>query len=334
MIIGALVRHAAPFWPAGAEWSLQDTLVALARRGHDCRILALEGSTRERIGSVGPDAKAASVLVYSQPTPEERLLHWQECDVMLTQLDATMDAQLDAATYQTPLVHLIHSANQLEQLGVVPSCSALVVYNAAHVANACKWWPGHSITLRPVIDAARVKATKLGKAITLVNVSSNKGGAEFQRLARDLPDLPFYGVRGAYGDQVIDPDALSNLAVGPAVGDVARMVFDYTRILCVLSASETYGRIAAEAMVSGIPVVAHETPGLREACGTSAVYVDRAHPDELARTVNLLYRDHWQNWSERATARAAVLARRQARELRAFERALIAVHNRQPRMTL
>ena len=39
---------------------------------------------------------------------------------------------------------------------------------------------------------------------------------------------------------------------------------------------ESWGRVGVEAMASGIPVVASETKGIREALGDAAVYVDRA----------------------------------------------------------
>jgi len=43
---------------------------------------------------------------------------------------------------------------------------------------------------------------------------------------------------------------------------------------------ESWGRVAVEAMASGIPVVAHPTIGLKESCGEAAIYCDRNEPED------------------------------------------------------
>ena len=41
------------------------------------------------------------------------------------------------------------------------------------------------------------------------------------------------------------------------------------------SQSESWGRVGAEAMTMGIPVIASDTPGIRECMGDAAWYVER-----------------------------------------------------------
>lgn len=339
MIIGAYLRNAAPDHPAGAEWTIFDLFTWLTQRGHDCRVMAENGYVRERV---------PSGLIYSNPSDDEVAAHFRECDVMLTQLDATMQAQLLAAAYQTPLVQFIHSATQLDNLGVMESCSALVVFNSKHVAHDCQWWDGESMVLHPPVDADRVRVEKPGRCATLVNLSASKGGAVFWKLAQENEWLFCLGVMGAYDQQVIQTDGLAlhsenesttglppNMRIMGELRNI-RDAFAYTRVLLVLSHTETYGRIAAEAMVSGIPVISVSTHGLHEAIGTAAHWIkDRGHTREIRKLLVQAYDDViWQSWSAGALEQWTYLNQRQQMELRIFERELLRIHAAKPEMTL
>lgn len=337
MIVGAYVEHAAPEHPAGAEWSLQDLMAWLVTQGHEARIVASKGWRR---------VEESGVKITSRADEVATALHFQECDVMLTQLDASAEAQSLAFTYQTPLVQLIHSSRQLEQLGVFDSCRALTVFNADHVAADCEWWPGSSMVLHPPIDHDRVRATP-GACCTLVNMSHNKGGPALVRLAEMLEDVPFMGVQGAYGDQALGPEGFpgtegsptptglpANLRVFPPMERIAEGVFRFTRVLLVLSMDETYGRVAGEALVSGIPVVAALTPGTFECLGSSGAYV--GHRDDL-RGLSTLIRhaySEWDEWSAKALARAEANRARQDAELLALLKRLEEIVRNPPEMIL
>lgn len=338
MIIGAYVKHAAPDHPAGAEWTMHDTLAMLHRRGHECQVLAEAGSTRQLIGGVS---------VWSQPSESETAIHFDRCDVMLTQLDATPAAQLLAVEHQTPLVHLMHSGAQLENLGVLPGAAALVVFNTLAVAEACSWWwPGEWMIMRPPVDPDRVRVPTTGAHVTMANLSHEKGAVRFMHVAERLPRTPFLGVMGAYGDQVITtlgvpghgdnalPAAVpQNLRVMPPARDLPREVFPFTRVLLVLSRRETYGRIAVEAMFNGIPVIATRTPGLIEACGSAARYIDAdATTASIATLVEAAYDDVECHGD--ALAQASVVERRTGMELDELERRLERIVAAAPRMSM
>lgn len=262
---------------------------------------------------------------------------------MLTQLDAIMDAQLLAASYQTPLVQLVHSARQIDQ--VIASCSALVVPNAKHVYEELFWWPGAMRLLRPPVDVGRVRAEP-GACATLVNLSHNKGAVTFVKLAARLEGLPFMGVQGGYDDQVVGPEGFPGTREAPtATGlpanmrifppfDVIADAYSHTRVLLVLSHSETYGRVASEVMVSGIPVISTRTPGLEECLGGAGHYVDDRDSDQLDRLVRRAFTPEWDEWRDAALLRSQQLQRQSTRDLRALERELAAIHRDPPRMTL
>lgn len=343
MIVGAYLERAAPEHPAGAEWTIQDTMTWLAGRGHDCRVVARVGARRERIDDV---------MVYTQPSPEELTRHFQECDVMLTQLEAVPIAQVMASVLQTPLVTLVHSASQIESLGVMESCCSLLAFNAQHVADDCSWWAGASMVLHPPIHADRVRVARGGDTVkgmcsTLVNLSHNKGAITLYTLAQSLETLPFLGVMGAYGEQTMQPSGIpgsksvpaptgipANMRVEPITEDI-RTMLAYTRTLLVLSMHETYGRIAGEAIISGIPVIATDTPGLRECLGDAGVYfADRGEYGVLEALVKRAYTAEWMDWSLAAVGRAEQNAKRQQKELVVFEKHLRRIHREQPAMIL
>lgn len=339
MVIGAYLDRMAPDHPAGAEWTILDAFTWLAKKGHDCRVVSRSDYSQERT--------EAGVLLYGRPTEEIVARHFIECDVMLTQLDATMDAQLLAASYQTPLVQYVHSASQIDSLGVMPSCSALVVFNSQHVADARSDWPGPSLVMRPPIDADRVRVEP-GACTTLLNLSPQKGGAVLWSLAREMETTPFLGVMGAYGEQVITPKGLAlgpfekaetglppNLSVIAPQRDV-REALRYTRQLLVLSTSETYGRVAAEAALSGIPTIAVDTPGLRDCLGDDATWIDREDYSSIRKAIRGGYEgDAWEFRSLDALRRwTGVLWPRQEVELRRFEAALEEIVANEPEMTL
>lgn len=326
MIVGAYLRDSAPEHGAGAEWTVLDAFTWLAARGHDCRILAERGAMRDRHDGV---------LIYSQPEEEVTRQHFEECHVVVTQLDASLEASFRSRDHRTPLVNMIHSPHQTERF-VAPGVSSLVVFNAQWVADETDWWKGPTMVLHPPIDAARVRCSSAGQCVALMNMSHEKGVMSWWRLAGEMPDHAFLGVMGAYGDQVISPQGFQgardqqwyglppNMRVSGNVRDIRQML-SHSRVVLSLSRTETYGRMAAEAMVSGIPVIAQAGPGHAESCGDAAQYVSDRAVDQrrLYELVKQAFeKDSWEQWSFDALDRARYNQERQEDEMHRFEDAL------------
>jgi glycosyltransferase involved in cell wall biosynthesis len=197
---------------------------------------------------------------------------------------------------------------------------ALTVFNS-HAVRAQFPWVEHATVLHPPIDADAYRTTP-GEAITLVNLNAIKGAATFYALAERLPDRRFLGVRG-WGEQEIPDPVPANVTIVGPVADM-RSVYGQTRILLVPSVYEAYGRVALEAAASGIPTIAHPTPGVEEAMGDAAIYVDR---DDIAGWQHAIQRldeaSGYSEWSCRAMDRCAQLA--PDAEIADLERLLVAV---------
>jgi len=119
-------------------------------------------------------------------------------------------------------------------------------------------WPAQirkTETIRPLMHRNKIEILEpfQGDCITLVNANQNKGIQQFYELAKKLPTRKFLSVLPYYGELRVPP-APGNIE-WVAFDDDIRNVLKRTRILLVPSYYESFGRIAVEAMLNGIPVV-------------------------------------------------------------------------------
>ena len=145
----------------------------------------------------------------------------------------------------------------------------------------------HRIGLRSVgidspIDWAEVEAPPdLRRFVTFVNPSRGKGSLVFARLAdmlgRARPDIPLLVVQSATAAgalnaiEGIDFARYPHIMAAPATPRPADF-FALTRLLLVPStAAESFGRVAAEALVNGIPPLVSDRGGLPDTVGAGGV---------------------------------------------------------------
>ena len=123
--------------------------------------------------------------------------------------------------------------------------------------NIAPWPPQIARTevVRPILHREKVliEGPFEGDSITLINANVNKGVHQFIALARAMPDTKFLGVLPYYGELQVPP-APDNIVWVPFDNDI-RTILKRTRILLVPSYYESFGRVAVEAMLNGIPVL-------------------------------------------------------------------------------
>ncbi len=282
-----------PLYPPGSlvgSWiSTHECLAHLAERGHQVDVI--QYMARRRHGSTVHEG----VTVRTRSTADTRL--FDRADVVVCHLgDNGLAARL-AARRNKPLVRMVHSTNTPESL----DGACLAVFNSTATLEQTGW-TGPSIVVHPPVRPERYR-TDPGDRVTLVNLAEEKGGNKLWRLADLLPGTKFLGVRGGYGRQVIH--RRPNVDVITSTPDMRREVYARTGVLIMPSVTESWGRVAIEAACSGIPTIAHPTPGLVEALGPAGIFVDRV---DIAGWVAELRRledpDEWSAASAAATARA------------------------------
>ncbi|WP_346347426.1 glycosyltransferase family 4 protein [Streptomyces sp. YIM 121038] len=240
----------------------------------------------------------------------------RRADVLLGHLETVPSTASLARGYGKPLIVVCHNTHPPTFRDMAAGGTALAVYNSRWMEAEAEVFfaeypksirPADALIVRPPVFADEY-ATKPGKAITLINCNPEKGGEVLEALAERLPEQQFLAVRGAYGTQIL-PD-LPNVEIIEHVDgqDMRDRVYARTRVLLMPSSYESWGRVGCEALASGIPVVAHPTPGLCESLGEAGIFVDRADVDGYEAVLRkLVSAAEYRLASKRAKARSAEL---------------------------
>lgn len=307
----ARVHAMPPEHNAGAEHMLVSMLRPLVERGHDVSVwLSRYGKAREIY-----EYRGVRVV------PLEARLDFasavRKADVLVSHLECVPSTAALTRGYGKPLAVVCHNTHRPTFRNMAAGGTALAVYNSEWMrAEASLFFaeypksvrPGSELVVRPPVFAEDY-ATRPGKKITLINCNEAKGGRVLEALARRMPDVEFMAVRGAYGEQIL-PD-LPNVEVVEHVDgqDMRERVYGRTKVLLMPSSYESWGRAGVEALASGIPVVAHPTPGLCESLEAAGVFVDRNDVDGYEAVLRkLLAPAEYRLASKRAKARSAELS--------------------------
>ncbi len=145
----------------------------------------------------------------------------------------------------------------------------------------------HADVIYPMIEAEKYRVNSTRQNVTFINPHPYKGVEIALGVAAACPEIPFVFVRGWQ----LPPDQesrltavlakLPNVTLRPSTNDM-RTVYGEARIVLAPSQwQEAFGRIAAEAHVSGIPVLASQVGGLPEAVGPGGIVLDKDAPIEI-----------------------------------------------------
>jgi len=250
----------------GGELMTSVLLAALAERGHDVRVATISTLEPFDRGGVRVSGRMVDLLSHQEDAPE----------VFVTHPELAEHNYHRAAGYGCRTVAVVHNLEPMTLRGLEDYRWDLVVANshetAAAIADVCD-----PVVLRPPTRDLRPPSAPLPRRfITQVNLSEPKGGETFWQLAERMPDHHFLGVLGGYGGQIIRD--LPNVTITSPT-DGMGLIFALTRVLLMPSHKETWGMTACEALVQGIPVIASDLPGPREALDFGGYYFDA--PDDV-----------------------------------------------------
>ena len=302
MRVLAMLHLFPPHHNAGAERMVLAMLRALVERGHEVDVLL----SQKHPEITGPyELHGIRVHPHRDKTDPFRFIP-HDADVIVTHLENTPRAAALGESYRIPVAKIVHNTFTATRQQIQKGIS-LAVYNSEWMAAEFAGLDVNSIVVRPPVSVADY-ATSPGDCITLINLYRPKGPDTFYALAERMPDQKFLAVRGAYGEQVIKN--LPNVEhVDHIDGDRMRdEVYARTKILLVPSDYESWGRVGIEAMASGIPVIAHPTPGLRESLGDAGIFHDRRKIDDWEAAIRGLLKPRaYAAASKKAKARASEL---------------------------
>ncbi|GAA0240778.1 glycosyltransferase family 4 protein [Cryptosporangium japonicum] len=261
----------------GATKSNRMLLEELAAAGHRCVAVAPGDADTVfehrgvEVHTVRSVARIAAVAAAERP------------DWTLVPSDDPGLVVLGTALRATPgrVVYLLHTLQQApfgprsfypggSGLRLVRRCAGVVAVSRAAQEYAHRWAGLDATLIRPHVYGPGPHP-RLGRpdtgAVTLVNPCGVKGLDVLLGLADAEPDVPFLAVP-TWGTDAAERAALArrpSIEIAAPVDDIADLLAR-TRVLLMPSLwDETFGYTAVEAMLHGVPVLAADVGGLREA---------------------------------------------------------------------
>ena len=132
------------------------------------------------------------------------------------------------------------------------------------------------------LDAARIAARK-DRYVTMINPSPSKGGLFFINIAAQaaalVPELKFRAVdsrwgRGNWEALGVQATDLERIDWHPHTQDISEVYEDAALLLVPSLAEEASGRVIAEALLAGVPVLAMRNGGIPEQIGEGGILFD------------------------------------------------------------
>lgn len=329
MKIVAWVHGVAGPHNAGSELMLHHMLRWFVERGHEADVYAPAD-----LFPVGP-FKLEGVRCWPQPDADTRQQIFREADVILSHYKPSPLVARWAREVGRPVVHIVHNPSNFNTYRIQTGDIDLALVNSYSMALVGRSYQGAVMTLYPPVFERDYPLCPGGDRVTLINLNNNKGGPLFWKIAQADKQRLFLGVKGVYPKGQQQTMDLPNVAVMENVADMST-VYKQTRVLLIPSDHEAWGRVAVEAMWSGVPMVANSLQkwnGFFECVGQVPVWAPREEKaTDVAEWIKAIRSlDHDGLYDKKVQAgrsRAQQIQEETIRQLEAVERQLMAIINR------
>ena len=289
MRVAALVHFSMPFRNAGSETVLHELMRAVVDAGHEAVVVCTHQNSEQMWRGTEPETELDGVRVVrvrNQIIGGQKVARWKP-DVILTHHQHATHAIKVARSCNARSVLTVHNDMDVNARPLRHRPD-LVIFNSEWVRESLSRFgtPTESLVFHPPLTPDRHHVAATGDAVTLVNLNADKGANLFYTLAAAEPSRQFIGVVGGHGPQIIRRN-LPNVTIMEHGPDMKR-VWERTRVVVMPSVYESYGLVAVEAGLNGIPTIAHPTPGLLENLGSGGLFADRDSVAEWQHHLNLL----------------------------------------------
>lgn len=351
-----LIASCHPYIPelrGGAQSSTHELALALRKRGHAVAVVAgLAGSGWfgfvRRVGLKVPGRawvfdRQLGYGVYRTWFPARQIVpmcHHFGPDVVMLQSGFPVTLAQALAPTGIPMVVYLHNV-ETDDLGGNPTALGNLTFIANSRFTADRFARDYGISshvIYPMVDQARYATPTTRENVTFINPHPHKGVDIALGVAQACPDIPFVFVRAwtlSSHEEIELFDRLRGLPNVSVIGPTSDMKDVYGKCRIILAPSrweEAFGRIAAEAHISGIPVVGSNRGGLPEAIGPGGVTLDIEAPVvQWAAAIRRLWQDeqHYAELSQAALRYAQREAMQQKLQVGAIEQILLRASLRQ-----
>jgi glycosyltransferase involved in cell wall biosynthesis len=234
----------------------------------------------------------------------------QNSAVLISHLDMEPNAVLSAAKAKRPMVLVMHNnyrTKYVRQFKFILGKNLYLIHNSNWIQKYYASFGIPSIVVYPPVYYEEYRTETSGEYVTLINLNRNKGGDVLIKIAKEMPDIQFMGVIGGYDGQIQDT-TVKNITYVENTSYI-KSIYSQSSIILMPSKEESWGRVAIEAMSSGIPVIATPTPGLLESCGSAGIFCKRDDIGSWVREIRRLKTDteYYKSVSEKCFERAKEL---------------------------
>lgn len=295
-----LIHMYPPIHNAGAEWMAHAMNSSLIASNYKVNVVLNKANLSEF-------ERVHIIDKHNQGLVNSAVKH---SSVLISHLDMETNAVQTALKAKRPMVLVMHNnyrKNYLQEFIRVLPNNLYLIHNSYWIKNYYSQYGLPSIVVYPPVYWKEYHVETTREYVTLINLNANKGGDVLYKIAKEMPEVQFMGVKGGYDGQIIRK-GLPNLIYVDNTPYIQE-IYKKTDILLVPSKEESWGRVAVEAMSSGIPVIANPTPGLLESCGEAGIFCDRNSIAAWVKEIRRLKTDSaWrQEVSEKCLARAKEL---------------------------